>query len=54
MLFWIQVLKDAGKVKHEVALKLAGKEYEKFRVVQDRNFVSDFEKGIKQLSQKNK
>jgi len=46
------VLKDAGKVKHDVAIKLATKEYEKFRVIQDRNFVSDFEKEVKKITKK--
>ncbi|MBU6323893.1 MAG: virulence RhuM family protein [Bacteroidetes bacterium] len=49
-----QILKDAGKVSHEVAMKLAGTEYEKFRVIQDRNFVSDFEHEIKKISEKPK
>jgi len=44
------VLKDSGKVKHEIAIKLATKEYEKFRVIQDKNYVSDFEKEVKKLS----
>lgn len=44
-----QILKDAGKVRHDVAIKLAEKEYEKFRVVQDKNFESDFDKEIKKL-----
>ncbi|ADQ80092.1 hypothetical protein Palpr_1953 [Paludibacter propionicigenes WB4] len=44
------ILKDSGKVKHEIAIKLATKEYEKFRVIQDKNFVSDFEKEVKKLS----
>lgn len=45
-----QILKDAGKVSHEVAMKLAQIEYEKFRVIQDRNFESDFDKEIKKIS----
>jgi hypothetical protein len=50
-----QILNDAGKVQHEVALKLAEKEYEKFRVAQDQVFESDFEKAIKKIgSQKSK
>ena len=49
-----QILKDAGKVSHEVAMKLAETEYEKFRVIQDRNFVSDFEQEVKQISEKPK
>jgi len=45
-----QILKDAGKVHHDVAVRLAEKEYEKFRIVQDKNFESDFEKEVKKLS----
>jgi hypothetical protein len=45
-----QILKDAGKISHEVAMKLVEKEYEKFRVIQDQNFVSDFEQEVKKLS----
>lgn len=47
-----QILKDAGKVSHEVALKLAEKEYDKFRVIQDRNFESDFDKEVKKITNK--
>jgi hypothetical protein len=49
-----QILKDAGTVSHEVAIKLAEKEYEKFRVIQDKNFESDFEKEVKRLTEKPK
>lgn len=45
-----QILKDAGKIRHDVAVKLAEKEYEQFRVIQDNNFVSDFDKEIKKLT----
>ena len=38
------VLKDAGKVSHEEAETKAIKEYEKFRKIQDRSFLSDFDK----------
>ena len=44
-----QLLKDAGKVRHDVAVRLAEKEYEKFRIAQDKNFESDFDKEIKKL-----
>jgi len=44
-----QLLKDAGKVSHEVAMRLAEKEYEKFRIIQDRLFESDFDKEIKKI-----
>jgi hypothetical protein len=45
-----QILKDAGKVSHEVAMKLVEGEYSKFRVIQDQNFVSDFEQEVKKIS----
>jgi hypothetical protein len=44
-----QILKDAGKVSHEIALKLAETEFEKFRIWQDRNFESDFDRELKRL-----
>jgi hypothetical protein len=47
-----EILKDAGKISHEVAKKLAEKEYEKFRIIQDKNFISDFEKEVKKLRKK--
>ncbi len=40
------LLQDAGRVSHEVAMKLADSEYDKFRVVQDKNFISDFDKVV--------
>lgn len=49
-----KILKDAGKVSHEVAKKLAEEEYEKFRTVQDKNFESDFDKEVKRLRHKKK
>lgn len=45
------ILKDAGRVSHEVALALAEKEFEKYRVIQDTNFVSDFDKDLQQKKQ---
>lgn len=49
-----EILHDKGKVSHEVALALAEKEYEKLRVEQDKNYVSDFDKIVKQLKGKSK
>jgi hypothetical protein len=37
------ILGDLGKVSHEVAEALALQEYEKYRVEQDKNYVSDFD-----------
>ena len=47
-----QILQDAGKVSHAVALKLAFKEFEKFRVIQDQLYESDFDKVVKKLKGK--
>jgi hypothetical protein len=49
-----EILKDSGKVSHEVAVQLAEKEYDKFRVIQDRNFESDFDKEIKKIAASHK
>jgi len=38
------ILEDLGKVSHAVAEVLALEEYEKYRVEQDKNYVSDFDK----------
>jgi len=48
-----EVLKDGGNVSHEVAVKLADEAYDKFRVIQDQNFESDFDKEIKKINKKN-
>ena len=37
------ILKDNGKIKREIADKLALDEYEKYRVVQDQKYISDFD-----------
>ena len=42
------VLKDAGKVTAEIAKAHALSEFEKYRVVQDRLFESDFDRLVKQ------
>lgn len=47
------ILKDAGKVSHNVALALAKKEYEKYQIVQDKIIESDFDKEIKKLNKLN-
>ena len=46
------ILNNAGKVSHVVAEALATKEYEKFRKIQDANYVSDFDREIEQLEKK--
>ena len=44
-----KVLRDAGKVTAEIARAHAESEFEKFRIVQDRLFESDFDREIKKL-----
>ena len=44
-----QVLQDAGKVTAEIAKAHAESEFEKYRIVQDRLFESDFDKVIRQI-----
>ena len=43
------VLQDAGKVTAEIAKAHAESEFEKYRIVQDRLFESDFDRLLKQL-----
>ena len=43
------LLPDAGRVTHEQAVEKAFTEYDKFRVIQDREIMSDFDKQLKLL-----
>ena len=45
------LLQNAGKITAEIAKRHAEGEYEKYRVIQDRLFVSDFDKEINALEQ---
>lgn len=44
-----EILSNTGKVAHEVAKELALHEYEKFSKRQDAEYVSDFDRAIKEL-----
>ena len=44
-----EILQDAGKVTAEIAKAHAESEFEKYRIVQDRLFESDFDRLLKQL-----
>jgi hypothetical protein len=48
-LFDREILLDAGKVTAELAKAHAESEFEKYRIVQDRMFESDFDKMLKEL-----
>jgi hypothetical protein len=47
-----EILQDAGKVTAEIARAHAESEFEKYRIVQDRLFESDFDRMIKELPEK--
>ena len=49
-----EILEDAGNVSHEVAEALALKEYDKFKKVQDKNYISDFDREVKKILDKKK
>lgn len=48
-----EILTNAGKISHEVAKELALNEYEKYRIIQDRLFESDFDRELKKLLENN-
>lgn len=47
-------LKDAGKVSAEIAKLHAETEFEKYRIIQDKNYLSDFDKFLLELESKAK
>ena len=42
--FHYEVLEGKGKVSHKQAVKKAESEYEKYRIIQDKSYVSDFDR----------
>ncbi|MDD2721270.1 MAG: virulence RhuM family protein [Gallionella sp.] len=44
-----EILQDAGKVTAEIAKAHANSEFEKFRILQDRLFESDFDRAVQQM-----
>jgi len=44
-----EILGNPGKVSAEIAKQFAETEFEKYRIVQDRIFESDFDKEMKRL-----
>lgn len=49
-----EVLQNAGKITTEIAKEKAESEFEKYRIVQDRLFMSDFDKYLLELEKKPK
>lgn len=48
------ILKDSGRVSASIAKKTAESEYEKFRIIQDREYRSDFDKVVEEIKVTNK
>ena len=48
------ILKDKGKISMLEAKLKAETQYDKFRVIQDKNYISDFDKTMKKIIDKNK
>jgi hypothetical protein len=48
-----EILQNAGKVTAEIAKAHAESEFEKYRIIQDQNYVSDFDKEMLKLIDKN-
>jgi hypothetical protein len=46
------MMQDAGRVTAELATAHAESEFEKYRIVQDRLFESDFDRLLKQIEHK--
>ncbi len=46
-----EALQDAGKITEEIAKAKAETEFEKYRVIQDRLFMSDFDKYMLELEE---
>ena len=49
-----EILQDAGKISHKIACDKAESEFEKYRVVQDQLYISDFDKYIDELEKLDK
>ena len=47
-LFHYKVLDGKGKISHKMAVKKAEGEYDKYKIIQDKNYVSDFDKLLKE------
>ena len=49
--FHYEVLEGKGKISHKQATKKAENEYEKYKVIQDKNYVSDFDRLLSETKQ---
>lgn len=49
--FHYEVLEGKGNISHKQAILKATSEYEKYKVIQDKNYVSDFDKLLSETKQ---
>ena len=49
--FHYEVLEGKGNISHKQAIQKATSEYEKYKVIQDKNYVSDFDKLLNETKQ---
>lgn len=49
--FHYEVLEEKGNISHKQAIQKATSEYEKYKVIQDKNYVSDFDKLLNETKQ---
>jgi hypothetical protein len=45
-----EILQDGGKISAQIAKEKAETEFEKYRIIQDRLFESDFDREVKQIT----
>ena len=50
-LFHYEVLEGKGKISHKMAVEKAEDEYDKYKVIQDKNYISDFDKLLNETKQ---
>ena len=49
--FHYEILEGKGKISHKQAVEKAENEYEKYKVIQDKNYVSDFDRLLSETKQ---
>ena len=49
--FHYEVLEGKGKISHKQAVEKAENEYEKYKVIHDKNYVSDFDRLLSETKQ---
>ena len=47
-----KLLANSGKISHKKAFEKAKEEYEKYRKTEDKKYISDFDREMKQLEKK--